>query len=94
MEHNTGIHDTFHSSQDGGMATDILEDWRQAAPPDGVSRKREVDSGGAVRSVAFMSGSGMPYPGVGRRVIPRAQDGAKHSKDDREASFNSASDTE
>ena len=94
MEYDTGIHDAFHSLQDGSVATDIVGAWRQATPPDGLSREREADTRGYFHSVGFMSGSGMPLPGISRGIIASAENAEQHQEDDRETSFNTASEAE
>lgn len=91
MEHNTTIHNTFHSLQDGEVDADIMGDWKQAAPVDGISGKREVHARRSLLGVGAMAGSAYPYPGVSSRVLPSVQDGAQHQEDDREASFNKSS---
>ena len=94
MERGTEIHDTFHSLQDSRVVGNIVELWRKAAYFDGLSRERKVDTCRSVLGVASMAGSGFAYPGVSRGYVPRVEDGTEHQEDDRETSFNHASEAD
>ena len=94
MEHNADIKDTFGSSQNRKVVTDVVEKWRQAASLDGVSSLREVDTRGALLDVGVMAGTGFAFPGVSGRTVPRFQDCLEHTQDNRKSPFNKASDTE
>ncbi len=88
MEQKTGLHNTFHSFQNGKVARKLVEEGRQSSSSDGLPQRREVDNSRPVLRVAATAGSGFAYPSVGGGFSPVIQNGAEHSQDNRKASFN------
>lgn len=94
MEPNAGLHDAFDTQEHGRMVTEMLPDWRRASAVDGVSGEWKVDTGGGILGVASIPGSGFAYPSIGRGLDAGNQNGAQYQEDDRETSFNKASETD
>lgn len=94
MEQGTGLHNTFHSLQNGKMVRNIVDEWRKASPDDGFSRERKVNSDRAVLGVASVASSGFAYPRAGGGFVPSVQNGPQHQEDNRETSFNHASEAD
>ena len=88
MKHDGYIHDVFHSSNDGKQKTDVVNAWKHAAFPDGVLAQKEERAHWTTLGAGSMAGSGgMPYPGVGRRVMVPAHEASQDVGDDSVMTF-------
>ena len=94
MEQDSKTEDAGYSSEDRELARKLMDAWTKPALNENVSREREVDYGRSVLGMGAMQGSGFAFPGLSSRSVPRPQTGEEHQGDDREASFNKASEAE
>jgi len=94
MERSSGLSDTFNTSQDGRLASDIIRRGGHASAADGFSWMRQVDARRTLLGVAAIGESGFAYPGFSRRIIAGHENGAQYSEDYRKASWYTDTHTE